>query len=281
MKKYLTFILLPLLIASITSCSSKNNIVVAKNFDILNKSKPANNESLDSWTISLDGDGIKYLMDANYNFILYIASEGCSSCIRAKPQILNYIYENKTQIYLLNTSEYDDVYTEYAKFYSYTIGELNANLDTPTLLFYSGRTLMNKVIGNSKLLNQNSTNNLFHSATTTKNIYTINSLEDYNNNKARNDSLYFLYNRSNSIAKDIYSSTIKSALNGANKNIYIIELDALSDEEEAIILNEYSLSSSNPFLYYYANSKIEDYVSYNVVSDVESLSTFLNKYCAN
>lgn len=281
MKNIFKLLTLPVILIPLSSCSSPRNIVVSQNYEILNKAKPMNNESIADWTTSVDGNGIKYLMDANYNFVLYISSEQCSSCMDSKPQILNYIYETKTQMYLLDTLKYDEIYNEYSIFYNYTIGDLDANLVTPTILFYSGRTLMNKTIGSSRLLNQNSTNNLFRSATTLKNITVVKNYNDFSKIKNTNDTIFYLYNRDNSLAKSAYTSIIKDQINTLNKTIYIVEVDSFSDEEISAYKNEFNLTSTNPFMYYYNDSTIKDRVVCNREEDVSLFATFLNKFSTN
>lgn len=279
MKKASILLFIPILL-SVFSCSNKNKLSIPTNYEIISYSEPNANDDLSKWMTSVNGDEIVTIMNSNEDFILYIASDGCSHCLEAKPHVLNYVYNSKAQVYLFDTSLYTEPYEEYTKVYSNTLGSIPTSFSTPTVMFYSGRTIVNYVVGATKLQNNTAANNLFNAPTRISNVTLIRDYEKYNQYVSTiNDQVIFFFDRNNNVAKDIYLNSIKTKINYSDRKVIMFDITSLDDEEKIDLFTKYQLSNTNPYLFYKNNNEINEAITYNTENDATALISFLNKYC--
>lgn len=264
MKKLFLSIVLLSIIIPLSSCNSSNPLYIQINQEILSKGEPTSESSMNEWTYSADGQYIASLMNSNQDFTLLFSSDYCTYCKEAKPSIIRYIYETKAMIYYIQTDAFEDIYEEYEKIYNNCLGNPTANLVTPTLMFFKGRTLVNYVTGNDRLLNIVSTTNLFNGQTQITNVSHIDTLTGLSEYISANpNSLLFFYDINDTTAINAYTNVLKEISNKSDKKSAIVDMNSLSDTDRLKLISEYDLSSEyRPELIAYANGLKQDKFTY-------------------
>ncbi|MFA5283093.1 MAG: hypothetical protein WC366_00980 [Bacilli bacterium] len=264
MKKMFSSIAILLIIMPLSSCGSSNPSYIQINQEILSKGEPTSESSMNEWTYSADGQYIKSLMNSDQDFTLLFSSDYCSHCREAKPSIIRYIYETKAMIYYIQTDAFEDIYVEYEKIYNNSLGNPSASLVTPTLMFFKGRTLVNYVTGNDRLLNIISTTNLFNAQTRITNVSHIDTLMGLSEYVASNpDSLLYFYDINDTTAINAYTNVLKEKSNKSDKKSAIVDMNSLSDTDRLELISQYDLSSEyRPELIAYVNGLKQDKFTY-------------------
>lgn len=278
MKKIFSAIAFLSIILPLSSCSSSNPLFVQINHEILSKEEPTSESSMNDWTYNADGQYIASLMNSNQDFTLLFSSDYCNYCKPAKPSIIRYIYETKAMIYYIQTDAFEDIYIEYEKIYNNALGNPTANLVTPTLMFFKGRTLVNYVTGNDRLLNIVSTTNLFNGQTRITNVSHVDSIEGLISYVSLNpNSLLFFYDINDTTAINAYTNVLKDLSNRSDKKSAIIDMDSLSGEDRAQLISQYNLSSEyRPEFVAYVNGSLQNKFTYSGIDS--ELTDYLRQY---
>ncbi len=279
MKKMVVILAFAPFLIGISSCGSSNPSMIQINQEIISKNEPTSDEKVADWTYSVNGEYTKSLMNSGQDFTLYIASETCSHCVAASPNIIKYIYNSKALIYYMETDLYSDVYDEYSKIYNNALGEPPASLVTPTLMFFKGRTLINYVEGNGRLGNITATTNLFNSQTKITNVSHIDTLQTLDNFLVSGSSIVFFYDMNDTNAINSYQNVFKNISNNSEGKTAIFDMNSLSDEERTLLINKFDLKQIySPQYVRFENGEKKDEFIYEGESSNESLTTYLNNY---
>lgn len=65
-------------------------------------SNQTDSENLGDWVKQIDGETIAKMVEADHSFLLYIGNDYCSSCVRFKPVLIEFIQSHGTMVYHFN-----------------------------------------------------------------------------------------------------------------------------------------------------------------------------------
>lgn len=272
------FLLTPLLLSS---CGHRPSdiIRIEKNGELYQMTEPVVGSNYDNYLRHTNSEEILSLLDNNEPFIFYVLAETCSSCLAFKPNLLRYVYETSALVYYLNASNNDD-YLEYSKIWQQYQDIFIANLEVPYLLiFETNSTYAKGAVSKMTASTYSPFETMMNQLVRVSNMYSLATYQSVMHHLNEDDDvLYFLYDRNNERARNIYVNKIFPKARDSEKSIKIVDLYRFSEEDGISLRETFELGETiAPAAYYYVDGQFEEAHLFGLddVSDQQFLDSYL------
>lgn len=255
-KRPLLFIsICPLLISG--CFSYVGNVVAFKNGDIAFGEINSNNAYR-----YVDYEMLDNLITSNSEFIFYLSSTTCSSCQEFEPIMVDYIKNSTQLVYKMNADKQQE---DFEKLYNNYSDYFNGLSYTPGIYIF-GDGVGGYQISNSRISNLNMFTTAMKEKLYESNVYSVSKysvLDSYLSNHEKSYVLF--YDRSNKQYSEYYNSMLKEEVNQFKKELLVVELSLLTDEDLENVKNLLDIDEIEPLMYVRMDAKeVFNHVATNI-----------------
>lgn len=212
-------------------------------------------------------------------FILMFGHDGCPTCDEIKNPFINYLYQNKIEVYSHQTGLEVDLWAEaYALFNQ----KFNPDVETPTFFFVKGTKLIKEYRGRDRwqFAKDYSFKNMMEKHSTKhSDVYSVRTYNDYLSlTETLNDYEVFSYVRDVDNLADLYKDLFTPYLSKKYKdksNLIVLKLDEMTEDNKNLFLNDENLDELVSYSCYFQTVKNKEVVTDKTSSNIDTIKSLL------